>query len=277
MLVGMKEILVDAMQKKYGVAAPNVYDEFTVVACIRAAEEEKSPLILDFYEAMSDIFRFGKIAVGLAEAASVPIAINLDHGGSFEVAIKAIRAGFTSIMVDRSTLPFEENVKEVAELTRIAHSVGVSVEAELGHVGSGAQYGEDRDRGLTVPEEAVKFVELTGVDCLAVAVGTAHGVYQSAPYLDQERLIEIRRLVKVPLVLHGGSGTGDEGLKKAIGNGISKVNLFTDLSNAGHDALKAFIDGGGHSIIEDYNAGVNGFKDKLVHYIKLFGSDNKAW
>ena len=138
------------------------------------------------------------------------VALHLDHGGAFEEIMQALRSGYTSVMIDRSKLPYEENVREVREVVRIAHAMGVSVEAELGHVGTGTEYDKTRDSGLTHKEEARRFVEETGVDALAVAIGTSHGVYQGTPRLEFELLKEIAALVDVPLVLHGGSGTGDD-------------------------------------------------------------------
>ena len=136
-------------------------------------------------------------------------------------------------MVDRSTLSFEDNVAQVADVVRIAHAVGVSVEAELGHVGQGVEYEATRDAGLTHPEEAAEFVERTGVDCLAVAVGTSHGVYKGTPHLEFDLLSTLASDLEIPLVLHGGSGTGDENLRRAVKTGIQKVNLYTDLGEAG--------------------------------------------
>lgn len=226
---------------------------------------------------MGDIYEFAYIAKALAEDSSVPVAINLDHGDSFEIAMKAIRAGFTSIMVDRSTLSFEENVRQVMEITKIAHSVGVSVEAELGHVGQGLKYDNDRNAGLTNVEEAENYIRETGIDCLAIAIGTAHGAYKGKPYLDYERLKDIKQHVNIPLVLHGGSGTGDEALKKAVENGINKVNLFTDLSTAGYNSIKEYISKDNDiSLFKAIQAAYDGYKIELKHYIKLFNSNNKA-
>lgn len=277
MLVTMKEILNKAKKQGYGVAAPNVWDENSIKTALQAAEEEKAPIILDFAEPMGDIFEFGKIAKALAENSSVPVAINLDHGGSFEIALKAIRAGFTSIMVDRSTLSFKENIEQVREITKIAHSIGISVEAELGHVGQGLKYDDDRNAGLTNVEEAETYIKETGIDCLAIAIGTAHGAYKGTPYLDYKRLKDIKQHVNIPLVLHGGSGTGDEALKKAVENGINKVNLFTDLSTAGCNSIKEYISKDNNiSLLTVIQAAYDGYKAELEHYIKLFNSSNKA-
>jgi fructose-bisphosphate aldolase class II len=277
MLVNMKEILDKAKIDGYAVAAPNVWDEYSIRMALQAAEEQNAPIILDFVELMGDIYEFGRVAVTLSKNSRIPIAINLDHGSSFETAMKAIRAGFTSIMVDRSTLSFDENVKQVKEITRIAHILGVSVEAELGHVGSGEQYDNDRNAGLTNPEEANEFVRQTEIDCLAVAIGTAHGVYKGTPYIDFERLEKLEKFVDIPLVLHGGSGTGDEALIRVVKSGIRKVNLYTDLSTAGCEALKSHLAVNKNiSLFSVYDEAFIAYKQKLVHYIQLFGSTNKA-
>ena len=189
-------------------------------------------------------------------------------------------------MVDRSTLPYEQNVAESKEIVKIAHAVGVSVEAELGHVGQGVEYEATRDAGLTHPEEAVSFVEETGVDCLAVAVGTSHGAYKGTPHLEFDLLETIAKSVDVPLVLHGGSGTGDDLIAKAIKCGIQKVNLWTDLSQASNMAVKEAIDADYAPDVDpdkkkisswQYDMiGADGYKAALEHYMHVFGCVGKA-
>jgi len=277
MLTDMKSILADAKKKSYGVAAPNAWNEDSIRAAIGAAEKEKAPIIIALYPVMADIFEFGKIAVEMAKNASVPVAVHLDHGQELEQVVKAIRAGFTSVMVDRSTLPFDKNVEAVKEIVTFAHAVGVTVEAELGHVGQGYDYTETKDQGLTDPNEAIQFVEMTGVDCLAVAVGTSHGVYKGKPELQFDLLGKLNRAVDVPLVLHGCSGTGDENLKKAIGYGITKLNLYTDLDMAGYHLFQESIKEQKISkITEACSFMFKGYSDKLTHYIKWFGASGKA-
>jgi fructose-bisphosphate aldolase class II len=183
-----------------------------------------------------------------------------------------IRASFSSIMAVRSTLPFEENVAQVKELVRIAHACGVSVEAELGHVGVGQNYAVDGSSNLTEPEDAARFVEETGIDALAVAIGTAHGKYSGTPHIDFERLERILKVVDIPLVLHGGSSSGDENLSKAARSGICKINIATDLITEAVDKAMA----GGKEYGQMINNFNGGFKSKLVHYIKLFGHEGKA-
>ena len=279
MLVTMKEILDKACKEGYAVPAPNVSSEIDARAMIEGAEDMNAPIILDVgWVQTADILLFGSYLTKLAEETCVPVAINLDHGADFAHAIMAIKAGFTSIMVDRSTQPYERNVEEVKELVKIAHAVGVSVEAELGHVGQGVQYSVDRDAALTDPIQAKQFIEDTGVDCLAVAIGTAHGAYTGTPYLDYERLQKIKSIVgdDYPLVLHGGSGTGDEALKKVSRMGINKINLCTDLFIAATEGIvKANLTG--NDCKKVYNIAKQSEKELIKKYLELFGAKDKAW
>ncbi|MCI8294017.1 MAG: class II fructose-bisphosphate aldolase [Hespellia sp.] len=279
MLVSMKEILVRASKENYAVPAPNVMSEMDARAMLEAAEEMNAPIIIDVgYSANPDILMFGSYLTKLCEDASVPVAINLDHGGAFAEAIMAIKAGFTSIMVDRSTLPYEENVKEVKELVKVAHSIGVSVEAELGHVGQGEQYDVDRDAALTDPAQAKQYIEDTGIDCLAVAIGTAHGAYVGTPYLDFDRLAEIKKVVGAdfPLVLHGGSGTGEEALGKVSKMGINKINIANDLFKAATIGIEeAKLSGNGYYTV--YDVAKQSEKDTIKKYLEIFGTKGKAW
>ncbi len=276
MLVPMKDILDKARKGGYAVAAPNIDNEHNARMAIQAAEELNSPIILGVpYYAVEDIEMIGRIVREMAMASPIPIALNLDHGATFEHCVHAIRAGFTSIMVDRSQKPFEENVAEVKELVKIAHAVGVSVEAELGYVGSALDYETDGYTGLTDPDEAVRFVEETGVDCLAVAIGTAHGAYKGEPYIRFELLQELADKVPVPLVLHGGSGTGEENLKRCAEIGIEKVNLSTELKQNMIDELNK-SDTSGFGIYSVYRYLGKGYKDKVLENIKILGSENKA-
>lgn len=279
MLVTMKEILDKAGKEGYAVPAPNVSSEIDARAMIEGAEDMNAPIILDVgWVQTADILLFGSYLTKLAEETCVPVAINLDHGADFAHAIMAIKAGFTSIMVDRSTQPYEQNVEEVKELVKIAHAVGVSVEAELGHVGQGVQYSVDRDAALTDPIQAKQFIEDTGVDCLAVAIGTAHGAYTGTPYLDYERLQKIKSAVGeyYPLVLHGGSGTGDQALKKVSQMGINKINLCTDLFIAATEGIvKSNLTG--NDCKKVYNIAKQSEKELIKKYIELFGAKDKAW
>lgn len=285
MLVTMKEILDRASKENYAVAAPNVVSEIDARAFIEVAEELKAPLIIDVASpnagviSHSNLYMFGQVLKDLAINSNVPVAINLDHGSKFEDIIQAIQAGLTSVMIDRSSYSFEENVRDTKEIVKIAHAVGVSVEAELGHVGWADNYDVDRNAALTSVEDAVKFIEETGVDCLAVAIGTAHGIYPKGyvPYLDFERLSEIKKATNnFPLVMHGSSGTSNEDLKKACSMGINKVNIASDLFRAAADSiLNTDLNGSGSYYV--YSAAIKGAKEKLKEMIKVYGSDGKAW
>ena len=280
MLVTMKEILDRASKEGYAVAAPNVDNELNARACIEAAEAKNAPLILDVvYNATTDLVFFGQMLRTLAQQSKVPVAINLDHGGSKKEVITAIQAGFTSVMFDRSAFSNEINMKEVKEIVDIAHEVGLSVEAELGHVGQATQYDVDRNASLTSAEEAVEFIRYTGVDCLAVAIGTAHGAYPRGfkPYLDFDRLVEIKEKTnQFPLVLHGSSGTDEESLRKACSLGINKVNIANDLYRSVVDAV---VNGDfeGNKAYDVFYAIKEGIKNKLMYMIDVYGSTNKAW
>ena len=276
MYISMIELMKKAREGHYCVPAIAVENEHSVRAAIQAAEERKSPLIMiALYKVNPDIHYFGRIVEDLAIRAKVPVAMCQDHGGTYAEAMWAIRAGFTDVMVDRSTLPFEENIAQVSEIVKVAHAVGVGVEAELGHVGMANQYETDGTGGFTVPEEAIEFVERTGVDALAVAIGTAHGVYSGVPKLQFDLLAELREKVPVPLVLHGGSGTGDENLKKACQMGICKLNISNDLKRGAIANLNEKCkDGMGAYAM--YPLLYEGYKNVAAHYMTLCGSEGKA-
>lgn len=225
-----KVILTKAREEGYAIPAFNITDMQSIQTVVKICEEERAPCLIEATERTVDTYGadyIAAIAKVAAKNATVPVALHLDHSYKFETFIKAIQAGFTSVMIDASKMPFEENVKETKKIVEIAHVCGVGVEAELGHVGVGAHEEEDNRKFYTDPEEAARFLELTNVDFLAIAIGTAHGLYNYEPKLDLERLEEISNRVPIPLVLHGASGT--PGLEKTPKLGISKVNVFTDL------------------------------------------------
>ena len=242
MLVSMKEMLKDAKEKKYAIPAFDISNYEMMRAVLDVCEEEKSPALLmclsvDLEGKGMDILP--AMVKAAAEFYTIPVCFHLDHALDFEYIKKAIDAGFSSVMFDGSTLPFEENLRKTAEITKYAHAKGVTVEAELGHVGN-AMVGnendsvknEDPEDSLTLPCEAEKFVKETGVDALAIAIGTAHGVYQKTPTLRIDRLDEIAKITNIPLVLHGGSGTPDDQMQNAIKHGITKINIFSDVVGA---------------------------------------------
>ncbi len=279
MLMNMTPILKDAQKKGYGVVAPNIFDGYTIEAAFRNADELRAPMILDVNGDLDKLKYMAELTKFFNKKYDrVPVALNLDHGQNYENVMCAIHAGFTSVMIDKSCESFEENVRQTAEVVRAAHAVGVSVEAELGHVGKGMQYEVDGKENLTTPEDVVEFVKLTNVDALAIAVGTAHGHYAGEPHIDFDRLDNIRAVSDVPLVLHGGSSSGDENLRKAIAHGITKVNIGTDLGDAGLEKLKGFLadyDPHRRGVIEfAFVAAAEGFQEKMRHYMELFGERN---
>lgn len=246
MLVTGKEILDDAHKNGYAVGAFNINNMEIIQAIIEAAEETRSPVILQAsqggikYAGIEYIAILAKVA---AEKATVPVAVHLDHGTDFDQVMKCIRHGFSSVMVDGSKFPLEENIGVTKKIVEIAHAVDVSVEAELGKIGGTEDHikVDEKDATMTDPDEAVKFVEETGVDSLAIAVGTAHGVYEGEPELDFDRIKVIKEKLNMPLVLHGSSGVAYEDLEKAIGLGINKINIDTDIRMAFADAIKEFL------------------------------------
>ena len=232
-LVTTKQMLLDAQKGNYAVGAFNVENMEMVMAVMEAAEELKSPVIMQTtpstvkYAGLDFFLANVKAA---AERASVPVAMHLDHGSSFELAMQAYRTGYTSIMIDGSHGSFEENIAVSKAVADACTPSGIPVEAELGKVGGKE---DDLDGGddnpCTDPDQAVEFVKRTGITSLAVAIGTAHGVYKGEPKLDLDRLSEIREVVDIPLVLHGTSGVPDETVTECVNRGICKVNYATDL------------------------------------------------
>lgn len=283
MYVTMKQILDRANEENYCVAAPNVFNFETIKAVFQAAVEENSPLIIDINQFVFTKYTNGEylpmIIRKMAEEVNIPVALNLDHGKDFDAIVKAIRAHFSSIMIDASEFSFDENVRRTKEAVKMAKAVGISVEAEIGHVGFGKEYTDsDPSKLFTDPKEAENFIEFTGVDALAIAIGTAHGEYSGTPKIDFQRLKEIKDKCKLPLVLHGGSGTGDENLARAAKSGINKVNLFTDLRLESQKAIKkAQEDNPGIMLIDLEDISMNAFKEKTKFYMRLFGCSGKAW
>lgn len=244
MLVTTKKMLADAQAGGYAVGAFNVENMEMVMAVVKAAEEQKSPVILQTTPSTLKYagpeYYYGMVKAA-AEMASVPVAIHLDHGSSFELALKAYRVGYTSIMIDGSHSPFDENIALTKSVVTACHAGNVPVEAELGKVGGKEDDLDGGNGGLTDPQEAKEFVEKTGVDFFAPAIGTAHGVYKGEPKLDLERLSTIKGLVDVPLVLHGTSGVPDDTVKECVKRGICKVNYATDLRIAFTKGVKAYM------------------------------------
>ena len=236
MLVNLQTILKDADEKGYAVPAFNVYNMETVMGVIKAAEEMRAPVIMQFYSRLATTGfadYLAPIVLRAAEMASVPVCMHLDHGAGYVPAAIALKNGASGIMVDFSALPFEENVEKTARAVEVLSAMNIGVEGELGHIGA-AKDGVPTD--YTTVSEAKEYVEKTGVAALAVAVGTAHGRYKQAPVLAIDRIKEIKEAVGTPLVLHGGSGVPDDQIKLAIEAGIRKINFGTDI-------CYAFLDG----------------------------------
>lgn len=242
MLVTLNEVLKDAQKNKYGVGLFNTTDSDMLEAVISAAEELDYPVIIGTAEVLLPYGELDLIAPSMIEAAKrakVPVVVHYDHGLTFDRCMQALKLGFSSVMFDGSAGGYEQNKKDTAEIVRIAHSFGASVEGEIGHVGQ-ADAGDNAAEDMyTKVEEALDYVSATGVDALAVAIGTAHGAYKSKPKLDLKRLSEIHAALPTPLVLHGGSGLTDDDFRNSIANGISKVNIFTDLCLAGNRGMES--------------------------------------
>ncbi len=247
-LVNTKQMLLDAQKNHYAIGAFNVENMEMMQAVITAAELEKLPVILQTTPSTlkyADTAVFAALAEAMAKKATVPVAMHLDHGSSFELCEKAAKDGYTSLMIDGSKLPLEENIELAKRVVELAKSFAYAptVEAELGKLGGKEDDLEVKDGEdmCTDPQEAILFVEKSGVDSLAVAIGTAHGFYKGTPKLEFERLAAIRDAVSVPLVLHGSSGVPDEDVKKAITLGVCKVNFATELRVAYTEAARKVI------------------------------------
>lgn len=258
MLVSLKELMKDAEKGGYAVGAFNVSNLESLMAIMQAAEETGCGVILNYAEVHAPFLPMEQAALIMLDAAKkakVPVCVHLDHGSSMESCIQAIRLGFTSVMLDASAEDYETNVRETKEIVRLAHSVGVTVEAELGHIFSSdmglaespkeAETLESFDSAedvYTDPATAKDFVERTGVDVLAIAFGTTHGIYTKKPKLDLERITKIKEAIDIPFVMHGGSGLSKEEFQTAIRNGIRKINYYTYMTLAGGRAVKEALD-----------------------------------
>ena len=281
-LVTTKQMLLDAQAGNYAVGAFNVENMEMVMAVMEAAEELKSPVIMQTtpstvkYAGLDFFLANVKAA---AERASVPVAMHLDHGSSFELAMQAYRTGYTSIMIDGSHGSFEENVAVSKAVADACAPSGIPVEAELGKVGGKE---DDLDGGddnpYTDPAQAVEFVKQTGVTSLAVAIGTAHGVYKGEPKLDLDRLSEIRKVVDIPLVLHGGSSNKDEEIAKAVKIGISKINISSDIKVAFYEKCREVLNAHPEyrEPLEIYPEPIKACREVIAHKVNLFDSADKV-
>ncbi|MBQ3017075.1 MAG: class II fructose-bisphosphate aldolase [Clostridia bacterium] len=282
MLANLNDVLFDAQKNKYAVGLFNTTDTDMLEAVISAAEELRSPVIIGTAEVLLPYGELSLIAPSLVEAArraTVPVVVHYDHGLTFERCLEAMKLGFTSVMFDGSANDVEENLRATREIVKIAHTLGVTVEGEIGHVGQADSSDNEVTDMYTTPEEAISFVENTGVDALAIAIGTAHGAYKTKPKLDIGRLQKIRAALDTPLVLHGGSGLSDDDFRDTIKYGIAKVNIFTDLCVAGEVAMKENVtDGtrGMYGYLEARRAKVEAMKGAVKKKMLLFGSNGRA-
>ena len=285
MLVNLNDVLLPAKKNHYAVGLFNAVNLELARGIIAAAESTGSPVIMGTAEVLlpyGPLEELSYYLLPMAKKANVPVVIHLDHGLNKETCLQALELGFSSIMYDCSTDSYEENVKKVKEMADIAHSYGATIEGELGHVGDnegsaeGSSHLVDPKQFYTEPKMAKDYVDKTGVDALAIAVGNAHGAYKLPPKLDFERIRTIARTVDVPLVLHGGSGLTDSDFKQAIQDGISKVNIFTDINVAAVEAEFKRFSNMNKGIIDLIPAAVEAVEQETVKKMKLFDSVNKA-
>lgn len=235
-LVSSLELIKKAKEKKVAIAAFNIHNLETIQAVIEGASEERSPVIIQTTPGTlkhAGIEYIGAIVKKAADMVDIPVALHVDHCPSFNTIVQCIRNNYTSAMIDGAHLDYNENVELVKRVTEMAHAVGMQVEGEIGKIGGveDDMFVNEDEAALTIPSEAKQFVEDTGIDTLAIAIGTAHGMYKGEPKLDFERLSQIEAIVDVPLVLHGASGVPDASIKEAIKRGIAKVNIATELKN----------------------------------------------
>lgn len=289
MLVTLTEVMKDAVKNGYAVGAFNVCNLESAMAIIGAAEETGKGVILNYAGVHSPLITIDIIApimLQFAKKATVPVCVHLDHGASIEECIKAIQLGFTSVMIDASGSDYEGNVATTAEVVRLAHSVGVTVEAELGHifvsdngVGEAPKKIEtventNVDDMYTDPDMAKDFVTRTGVDALAIAFGTSHGIYTKKPVLDLDRITAIKNKIDIPFVMHGGSGLSKEEFQTAVRNGVRKINYYTYMTLAGGKAVKEAMD----KMSKEENIffhdipliGIEAMKNDIINAIEIF-------
>lgn len=281
----MKVLLDEAREKNYAVGAFDTMDRVTTEAILAAAEETRTPVILMVVppcvnpKAMPDAEEFMHYIVERCTRSSVPVAIHLDHAPTFEDCVRGIKYGCTSVMFDGSSLPMEENIAITKKVLEVARASDITVEAEIGHVAG--HEGNMLDGNVADPScyttvaEAVRFYEETDVDCLAVAIGTVHGVYKGTPKIDYERLDDIKKAIPVPIVLHGGSGLADEDYVKLVSHGVNKINFFTAMTLAGASAVRKLITETpklqGTDIV---NALYEAEKEVVKHHIGVFGTQS---
>lgn len=272
MLVTSKELLRKAQEGNYAIPAANFIDIDSMKGHIEVAEKLKLPVIIALAEShLGDSITLEDAAIlgkKYAKAASVPVVLHLDHGMTLAIIKKAIDLGFPSVMIDASQDVFETNVKKTKEIVDYAHPRGVVVEAEIGHVGAGVSY-KQTDSKYTTVDDAINFIKATNVDSLAISIGTAHGFYTGTPEINFDRLKEISAAIDTPLVLHGGSSSGDTNLNQCALNGIAKINIYSDFLHAAMDEIKAEQP---ESYLDLKSAAKKGMQSCLTHYYEVFGT-----
>ncbi len=278
-LVNLKQVCTKAMNNGYAVGNFDVFNVEMLQGVINAATKLKSPVILAFaepFEAIVGLEEFAEIMKAAAKKACVDVVLHLDHGVNFEIIKRAINAGFTSVMLDASDKTYKENIKLTKEVVSMSKEKNVSVESELGHVGGLEMYKEDYGKdAYTEVAQAKDFVEKTGIDVLAVAIGTVHGVYKTAPKLDFERLAELKNALNIPLAMHGGSGLSDEDFIKVSKTGIAKANIYTDLMIAAKNSAIQTSQTEANYFDMTVSA-INFIEKEAMAKMLLFGSNNKA-
>lgn len=284
MLYTGKSILDVANEHNFAIPAFNISDWAMFNGIIDISEELAAPVIIAIHPDEVSHITTDLIAAmhSRAHRASVPVAIHWDHGGTYEQMITAIKAGFTSVMIDASLLPFDENVALTRKVVEAAHAVGIQVEGELGTIGANDSYGESGAAEIiyTNPEDAVRFVQETGVDSLAIAIGTSHGLYpaEKNPELRHDLLEQIKAAVGIPLVLHGGSSNPDSELRRAVELGVNKINISSDIKVSYHNRMREIL--GTDERLREPNAiqpePIAAMKVTAAEKIRLFGADGKA-
>ncbi|WCZ18183.1 class II fructose-bisphosphate aldolase [Lacticaseibacillus paracasei] len=285
-LVNLNDVLLDAKKRSYAVGAFNFTDISTARGIVSAAEKLNAPVVLQFAQShlpYMSLEEVGINAIQLAKKASVPVVVHLDHGEDVATAMKALKMGFSSVMLDFSLKPFKENVKATKEVVEIAHDLGASVEGEIGVMtrddGEGMpDYSHLTDK-YTKVEDAKRFYDLTHVDALAVSFGTVHGIYREKPHLNFERLHEISEALPIPLVMHGGSGLSDEEYRESIKNGITKINYYSVMSFNVVNGLRDYLNARRDKQTFLYDCDMEVIRlveEDLMKKIKIFGSTDTA-
>ena len=275
MLANLKEVFKYAEEHKCAIGSFNTPTLENLRAVLEVAEELNVPVIIqhaEMHEKITPLDIIGPVMVALAKNAKVPVCVHLDHGEHIEYAKRCLDYGFTSVMYDGSLLPYEENVKNTRAVVALAHQYGANVEAEIGALA--AREGGESNKGgavYTEPNEAKMFVDDTGIDALACSFGTAHGVYKEKPKLDFERIKTIRKLINIPLVMHGGSGLSAEDYIHAIECGVEKINYCTYMMKAGYEALKVDVESNNYSLFHRViNNAYLAMKEDALKAMKVF-------